>query len=318
MVEIGLGTWGLGGDSYGKIDEITSLKLLETAYDLGIRIFDTSPSYGDGLSEKILGKFIRGRGDIKIYTKVGMLPHKGLNIPQDFSSEGLRNSVDSSLKRLNLENVELVQLHSPQLTYLHKYPDVFSDLENLIQSGKVSKVGISLKEPSYLDEQIHDFKWKSFQFNYSLMDQRINLSDGIRLSSFRNAVRIARTPLHFGFLTTKGVSISQIGKSMHLSKWSKPQLNNWHESANSFRKYAGKVNLSLSELAIRFVRTTGIANVIIPGAMNLEQLHENHKYFLKGNLEDDQILEIKRVYNEIESRLVVKSPFNYSDLLKFE
>ncbi len=315
---MGLGTWGLGGDAYGKIDEKIALKLLETSYDLGIRIFDTSPSYGDGLSEKILGKFIRGRRDLKIYTKMGMLPHKGLNIPQDFSNQGLRNSIDSSLRRLNLENLEIVQLHSPQLTYLNKYPDLFSDLENLIQTGKVSKVGISLREPSYLDEQINDFKWESFQFNYSLMDQRIDLSDGIKFSGFKNAVRIARTPLHFGFLTTKGVSISQIGENMHLSKWSKPQLNNWQESANFFRKYAKKVNLSLSELAIRFVRTTGIANVIIPGAMNIEQLYENHKYFLKGNLEDDQILEIKRIYKEIESRLVVKSPFNYSDLLKFE
>src|SRR5438105_2701995 len=84
--EIGFGTWGLGGDSYGPVDDAASRAALELAFDRGVTFYDTSDLYGNGHSEAILGGVFKNRRDrVVIATKVGTLPHSGFYMPQDFS-----------------------------------------------------------------------------------------------------------------------------------------------------------------------------------------------------------------------------------------
>ena len=310
-VSLGFGTWGLGGDAYGTISENDALRLLETAYDLGIRFFDTSPSYGDGRAEGILGAFQKQHSDIQIFTKVGMLPHNSFEIPHDFSTKNLTNSIEGSLRRLKVETLNLIQLHSPQPDYLERYPNLEEDLGLLLQSGKVAKVGISLRSPNFLDSQLLDFAWESFQFNFSMLDQRILATEGVNSSDFRGVTRIARTPLHFGFLTSEGISFSKLGSNHHLAKWSKDQLETWANSAEEFRAIARSINMSLEGLALQFLKASSIPTLVIPGMMTIEQLKKNHQDFNLPNIDNSTYDQIRQIYSTIEDNLRVNTPFRY-------
>ena len=117
--EIGFGAWGIGGDSYGTVDDDVSRKALRFAYDQGITLFDTSDIYGSGHSEELIGQVLKDvRGRIVIASKVGTLPHFGFTMPQDFSVKHIREALEASLRRLQSEYVDLYQLHSPPIEVL--------------------------------------------------------------------------------------------------------------------------------------------------------------------------------------------------------
>ena len=103
--EIGFGTWGLGGDAYGPVDDKEASEALRLAFEKGVNFFDTSDLYGAGKSEEILGKtFKKIRDQVIIATKGGMLPHTGLSMPQDFTEQHLRQALENSLSdsKLNI------------------------------------------------------------------------------------------------------------------------------------------------------------------------------------------------------------------------
>ena len=123
--EIGFGTWGLGGTSYGSVDDNVSRDALRVAIDRGVNFFDTSDFYGAGHSETILGDVISPyRENLVITTKGGMLPHDGFDMPQDFSVHHLTRSIENSLKRLRTSYVDVYLLHSPP-TNLLNWDDIF-------------------------------------------------------------------------------------------------------------------------------------------------------------------------------------------------
>lgn len=309
--EIGFGAWGLGGDSYGAITEVEALNLLELAYEMGIRVFDTSPSYGDGQSEFLLGKFFKRHRDVQIFTKVGMLPHNTFEIPHDFTTKNLYSSVDESLRRLNSEQLALIQLHSPQLDYLIEYPSLLEDLDRLVVAGKVGKVGISLRSPNYLVNQLDDYPWASFQFNFSLLDQRILDSDSVGSRRFLDAIRIARTPLHFGFLTDLGVNLKALTSDQHLTKWPVEQLRIWEAAASDFREIAVLAGVSLETLAFQYLKATKIPTIIIPGIMTPDQLQKNCMQYSMPEIGRDFIEMVKETYIKIQTSLKVNTPFTY-------
>ena len=112
--EIGFGTWGIGGNSYGPVDDNVAKMALEKALERGINFFDTSDIYGDGHSEELLGNvFSSRRKDVIIASKGGTLPHKGFYMPQNFSSEHLELALDKSLVRLRTDYIDLYQTHWP-------------------------------------------------------------------------------------------------------------------------------------------------------------------------------------------------------------
>src|SRR4051794_28718589 len=77
--EVGFGGWAIGGDSYGPTDDRESLRAIHRALDLGCTFFDTAAAYGDGHSEALLGRALRGRADVVVATKGGSF---GPNDPQ--------------------------------------------------------------------------------------------------------------------------------------------------------------------------------------------------------------------------------------------
>ena len=151
-----LGAYPLGGTNWGPRDDDEALRALRAAFDGGMTAVDTAPVYGFGLSEELVGRALDGRKDVRVLSKVGLrwdsnhgqLAYRALDatgqvrdVHHDGRPASVRREVEQSLQRLQLEQLDLVQLHAPD-------PDVpvgetAQALAELVDAGKVRAVGTS-------------------------------------------------------------------------------------------------------------------------------------------------------------------------------
>ena len=141
--EISFGTWAIGG-TWGTVDDRESLAALNRALDLGVNFFDTADVYGDGRSERLLAQLRKDRPDeFYIATKAGrrLDPH----IAGGYNRQNLTAFVERSLKNLETEALDLLQLHCPP-TEVYYMPEVFGVLDDLIKAGKLHFYGVSVEK----------------------------------------------------------------------------------------------------------------------------------------------------------------------------
>ena len=140
--EIGFGTWQLAqNDTWGTMSEQDAINLVKTAYKSGVNMFDTAPGYGGGSSEKILGKALKGvREHVVINTKVG----HGPNGEYEFTEEGIRTSIQRSMKNLQTNYLDSVILHNPNKTIQEGDSPLIDELRNAKQSGLIKGWGFSI------------------------------------------------------------------------------------------------------------------------------------------------------------------------------
>lgn len=110
---VGLGTWAYGNDTFGKVDDQQSIKAIRSAVEAGITLIDTAPAYGAGHAEEVVGQAIEGiRDKVVIATKCGT--HRdGPKYIRDLSPKRIRKDIEDSLRRLNIEQIDLYQIHWP-------------------------------------------------------------------------------------------------------------------------------------------------------------------------------------------------------------
>ena len=106
--EVGLGCWQIGSDCCGDVSASSAREILEAAVGEGVTFFDTADVYGDGRSEELIGEFLRETGyEVGVATKLG---RRGDMFPNDYSFAAMERSVTDSLRRLQLDCLELIQL----------------------------------------------------------------------------------------------------------------------------------------------------------------------------------------------------------------
>jgi aryl-alcohol dehydrogenase-like predicted oxidoreductase len=137
---IAFGTWAFGGD-WGAVDVKESTAVIHKALDLGITLFDTAQGYGFGTAERLLGDALRGRRDkVLIATKGGLRP-EGDSLVRDASALWLREGVESSLRALKTDHIDLFQIHWPDRST--RAEETAAALEQFVREGKVRYVGVS-------------------------------------------------------------------------------------------------------------------------------------------------------------------------------
>src|SRR5438105_10450921 len=140
--EIGFGSWGIGGNEWGATDDSVSLAALHRAIDLGVNFIDTADVYGDGHSERLVGKVVRERSEtIRVATKAGrrLSPHTA----DGYNKRNLTGFIDRSLRNLRTERIDLLQLHCPP-TEVYYRPEVFEALDHIAKAGKIHHYGVSV------------------------------------------------------------------------------------------------------------------------------------------------------------------------------
>lgn len=277
--EIGFGAWGIGGatpqaTSYGQTDDRVSLKALEVALDSGINFYDTSNVYGLGHSERLIGQaFRKCRERIIIATKAGFTDYES---PADFSGSAIRKSVEGSLKRLDTDYVDLLQLHNPDVNSALKDSKLLNTLEKLLEEGKINNVGVSIKSPSDIFELISCPLVAVIQANFNMLDIRV-LESGLPTTLERSKVGfIARTPMSFGFLSGELTGDENFPPDDHRSRWPRSQLKLW---ASGARQLLGACEaeelLSPSEKALSFCLAHSWVSTVIPGMLSAAEVIAN-------------------------------------------
>lgn len=294
--EIGFGTWGLGGTSYGAVDDALSRETLCCAYDAGVTFYDTSDVYGNGHSEEVLGEALhKVRDRIVIATKVGLLPHTTFEMPCDFSDAHITRSVEGSLRRLRTDYIDLYQLHSPTLEMLQR-PGLVTLLQRLKQSGKIRAYGVSVRSPADGLIALRHFDFETIQVNFNLIDHRAIENGLLDLAQTKEVGVIARTPLCFGFLTGK-LNGSEVYTNLdHRANWPAAQLKRWAEAPDLFSFINDGKPRTAAQLALRFCLDHPAISTTIPGMMKPAEVRENLIAASLASLDEEENELIRSIY----------------------
>jgi len=268
--EIGLGAWQLGQNSGWKsMTEIEAIKLVHKSLDFGINFFDTAPNYGHGTSEERLGKALKDidRSKIVINTKFGHTHTGALN----FNSNYIKESLEGSLKRLQVEYVDSLIIHNPPSKYFDgNKNDHYEILDKLIEEGKIKAYGASL-------DTFDDMKLLMDTTNSKVIEIFFNIFHQDTLRGFEKAQNnevgiIVKIPLDSGWLTGKYNAESRFNDIR--SRWSKEDIETRAKLVSKVKSIVGTEE-NLAQIAIAFCLAYDAVSTVIPGNANVEQLTSN-------------------------------------------
>ena len=212
---VGFGAWGISGRDWGNTDDKNSKNAIHAALDAGVNFIDTADVYGFGHSEELIRQVLDERSDkdkIVIASKAGnnFYPFIGQDCDitpgnNDYSVKHLEFAVEESLKRLNVERLDILQLHSPGLEILEQ-DEAWQALERLKNSGKIKHAGWSVQSfqetaQAHILERHHDLI-DVIQVRYNLLEREAEDVLFPMALKYGTGV-IVRIPLLFGFLSGK-------------------------------------------------------------------------------------------------------------------
>jgi len=305
---IGFGAWGIGGrtagaTSYGETDDAESSRALNEAFDQGINFYDTASVYGDGHSEELIGNCFKSRRhEVVIATKAGITSSfRGY----DFSSAALRASLEASLRRLQTDYVDLLQLHNAGPGMVRDQSHIADLMNRFVEEGKVRAYGFSTQSPKDALELLDFPGAVCFQVNCNLLDWRaidVGLFDR---ALAQNIAIIARTPLAFGFLTGRFTADTVFDPADHRSRWPREKIAAWLEAADAIFSafYVSGQRLDRIEAALRFCLSFDAVATVIPGMLSLAEVLANTAAIGNGPLDSALIQSIEKIYRRHESLL---------------
>jgi aryl-alcohol dehydrogenase-like predicted oxidoreductase len=280
--EISFGAWAIGG-AWGGVDDKESLAALHAALDGGVNFFDTADVYGDGRSERLFAKLKKERKEkFYITTKAGRrLPQQTL---AGYSRENLTAFIERSLKNLETETIDLLQLHCPPMEVFYA-PEVFGILDDLVKAGKIRHYGVSVEKVEEALKAIEFPGVQSVQIIFNIFRQRP--SELFFPEARRRKVGIlARVPLASGMLSGKFTRDSRFEKDDHRN------FNRHGEAFDRGETFAGvdyetglrvveelkplaPKNATMAQLALRWILEFPAVTCAIPGAKHPAQVAEN-------------------------------------------
>ncbi len=300
--EIGFGGWGIGGNNnnakaYGPTNNQESILALKTAFDRGVNFFDTSPLYGFGQSEILIGQtFKSNRDKVIIVTKVGYTDYLG---NQNFSLKYIKKSLEDSLKRLETDYVDIFQLHDLPIEFINNSSEVSDILLDLKKEGKIRFLGISTKDQEDSKKIIDNRIFECIQINFNLIDQRAIKNGLFTKCKDNNIAIIGRTPLCFGFLTGKYNSKSLFHKDDHRSRWSKKQIDLWSSAYKLFLNNLKNIDKqNNSQISLRFCLSFNEISTVIPGMLSNIHVEENVLSSELGKFSVDIVNKFQKIYNQ--------------------
>lgn len=289
--EIGFGAWQLGINSGWKsLVENEAITLVKTAVELGVNFFDTAPNYGLGTSEERLGKALKGinRDKIVINTKFGHTDSGKTN----YQSNYIRESLEGSLRRLQVDYVDSIILHNPPIEYLDgNKTDHYEIFERLIEEGKIKAYGASLDTFEEMRLFMETTNGEVIEAFFNILHQ--DTSKAFDIAKQKGVGIIAKIPLDSGWLSGKYNAESTFSDIR--SRWSKEDIKTRAFLIEKIKKIIGEKH-QFSQTAIGFCLAYDAVSTVIPGNTSLEQLNNNVKSIEKP-LSKELVEKLEYFYN---------------------
>ncbi|WP_095080597.1 aldo/keto reductase [Mesorhizobium sophorae] len=304
--EIGFGSWAIGA-AWGEVNDDDAVAALHAALDAGVTFIDTADVYGDGRSEKLIARVMKERGGERpfIATKAGKrLPEQTV---EGFSQKNLTDWIDRSLRYLEADTLDLVQLHCP-LTDLYYHPEVFERLDRLVEQGKIRNYGVSVER---VEEALKAMQYPgvvTVQIIFNAFRQR-PAELFFDLAKKNDVAIIARVPLASGLLSGKFKADTKFEDSDHR------KFNRHGEAFDVGETFSGvpyEVGLAaverirplvsgdttMAKFALRWILMFDAVTVVIPGARNPAQAISNAEAADLPPLSDQLMGKIRDIYDQ--------------------
>jgi aryl-alcohol dehydrogenase-like predicted oxidoreductase len=278
---VSFGAWAIGG-TWGPVEDSESLAALHAAVEAGVNFFDTADVYGDGRSERLLAQLRKDHDGIIVATKAGrrLDPHTA----DGYNRENLTAFVDRSLRNLDMEALDLLQLHCPPWEVYYR-PEVFGVLDDLVQAGKIRYYGVSVEKVEEALKAIEYPEVQTVQIIFNMF--RLRPSELFFEQALKRRVGIlARVPLASGMLTGKMKPDSRFDADDHR------KFNREGEAFDRGETFSGvKYNtglqaveelkqlcppeMSMVQFALRWILMHEAVSCAIPGAKTPTQAQQN-------------------------------------------
>jgi aryl-alcohol dehydrogenase-like predicted oxidoreductase len=294
---VAIGTWAMGGDWWGSIDDGECISAIQAGLDAGINIIDTAPAYGWGYAERLVGKAIKGRprDRIVLATKCGL--HE--NAPRDMSRAGIIKEVDVSLQNLGTDYIDIYQIHWPDGKT--SVAEAMGAMLELKQKGKVKAVGVSNFDVPLMKECLAAGRLDSLQPPYSLLQREIEgeilpfcREKGIGLLSYGS--------LGAGMLTGKYSAPPKVEgverRATFYPFFKEPLFGKALKLVGALREIADGRGKPVSHVAINWVSQQPGMTCALVGCKNPAQAKENAAAG-DWDLSGDELARIDRAYKEI-------------------
>ena len=303
---ISFGAWAIGG-TWGDVRDEESLAALQRALDLGVNFFDTADVYGDGRSEQLLARLRRERSDpFYVATKIGRRhdPH----IAAGYTRQNLTAYVERSLRNLDVEALDLVQLHCPP-TEVYYMPDVFDILDGLVKEGKLLHYGVSVEKVEEALKAMEYPNVETVQIIFNMFRQRpMDLFFGE--ATGRRVGILARLPLSSGMLTGKMTRTSEFESDDHRRG---NRQGEWFDRGETFSGLDYETGLqavdelrtlvpagmSLTQMALRWILMSPEVTCAIPGAKRPSQVEENISAADLPALSGETMSKVREIYERL-------------------
>lgn len=302
--EVSFGAWAIGG-AWGDIDDSESIAALHKAIDRGINFIDTADVYGDGHSEQLIAKVLKERSEqVYVATKAGrrLDPH----VADGYTAANLTRFVERSLKNLDTDCLDLVQLHCPP-TDVYYRPEVFGALDDLVQAGKIRYYGVSVEKVEEALKAIEYPNVQTVQIIFNMFRHR-PADLFFREAQKRKVGILARVPLASGLLTGKMTRQTTFDEDDHR------HFNRHGEAFDVGETFAGvdyetglaaveelarlkPENATMAQFALRWILMFDAVSCTIPGAKRPSQVEDNCNAADLPPLSDETMAKVREIYD---------------------
>jgi aryl-alcohol dehydrogenase-like predicted oxidoreductase len=280
---LGLGAWPLGG-GMGQVDEGTAIDTVRAAIDNGITLIDTAQAYRS--SEATLGKALQGgyREHCFLATKVS----------GDYSREGILSAIDGSLRALDVDTVDLYQIHGPDARY--PIQESMETMAELQAAGKARYLGVSNFNAEQMQEALQTARFHANQPRYNLFDREIEQED-IPFCERHGIGLLAHSPLAKGLLTGKyspGYRFPDDDERAQMPRFQGDTFTRYLGVAERLREVAHDKGLSLMQLAVAWLLRLPAVTCVLVGAKSPAQVEE-HLGAVGVSFSDDELRHIETI-----------------------
>ena len=303
--EISLGTWAFGGD-WGTVGADDAYAALNRAVDLGVNFLDTADVYGDGRSERLIARLLKDRPDeeILVATKAGRLldPHTA----EGYGYENLSAFVERSLKNLEVEALDLLQLHCPP-TGAYRQDSTFEALEKLKVEGKVRHYGVSVEKVEEARMALGYPGVETVQIIFNIFRQKPD-EEFFPLAEEREIGILARVPLASGLLSGKMSADRAFSQDDHRffnrngeafdrgETFSGVDFETGLRAAEDLKELVPEGH-TLAQFALRWILMHPAVSCAIPGGKNPSQVEDNVAAAGMAPLGEETMRRVKEIYD---------------------